>query len=223
MVLLLTGTPLIEKSASGAVADVVRLEEARKLWIEESKEGGDLYTAGKAAYDIGSLTRDPKWTNQAIIYLGKARSKMPQFSLSTAYLGSAHALMARDFPLQGLWQLLHGPGFVRIHHVWKATSLLNEAVKQDPENPTVRLIRAATAINMPSILTDHSVALTDFDLMAEWDADPEVNPTYVDVLQSFEWQHSFYTFYAETLSEQGKIERASFYQEKLNVLSKEDG
>ena len=148
-------------------SDKSRLEALYHLWFEEKGKNGDQFTAGKAAYDIARLTGDLEWSAQAIELLNKAREEMPQFSLATAYLGAAHALKARDFPLRGLWQVLPGPGFLRMYHVRKAETLLNEAFAKDSTNPIVCLLRASTIINMPSILVSHDTALDDFELLAK--------------------------------------------------------
>ena len=210
------GTLRIKEIDSPAAGDISRLNEARRLWVEESGENGDPFTAGKAAWDIAQLTRDAKWSNEAIDYLDRAKAEMPQFALATAYLGSAHALAARDYPFRGAWQLLPGPGFVRIYHVERAKSFLNEAVDQDSDNPVIRLIRAATVINMPGLLADHDMALDDFELMAQWEANPEKNPAYGDVLRSPEWRNDFYKAWSEVLLERGDATRAAVYEQKRN-------
>ena len=199
-------------------SDKSHLEALYHLWIEEKGKNGDQFTAGQAAYDIARLTGDLKWSAQAIELLNNAREEMPQFSLATAYLGAAHALTARDFPLRGLWQVFPGPGFTRMYHVHKAKTLLNEAFEKDSINPIVCLLRASTIINMPSILVNHDTALDDFELLAKWDENPSSNPNFADVLGSVEWRKGFYYNYAETLLELGETERANLYQEKFKFL-----
>ncbi|WP_293573972.1 hypothetical protein [Phaeobacter sp.] len=211
------GTPRIKTTAM----DQPRLTEASALWSEENGAYGDPFTTGKAAYDIAQLTHDPKWAREAISQLEKARSEMPNFPSATAYLGSAHALMARDYPLQGAWQALPGPGFVRIYHVERAEALLSEAVAIDPTDPVARLIRAATIIDMPGVLADHDLALADFDQLAKWEAQPELNPQHADVLRSAKWRGDFYSAYTRVLADQGKTEQAATYQQKLTAFKKE--
>ena len=198
--------------------EVAQLETARVLWDEESEANGDPYIAGKAAYDIAQLTGEPQWSKQATDLLSEARAHNPQFALATAYLGSAYALRARDFPLRGLWQVIPGPGFVRMYYVFRAEALLNEAVEQDPQNPITRLIRAATVINMPGIFVSHDTALADFALLAEWEQNPNANPPHADVLTSDEWLREFYDSYIETLIEQGEDARAATYKAKRQRL-----
>ena len=213
------GNPRINAVAK----DQPRLTQARVLWSEEHGEFGDPFTAGKAAYDIAQLTHDPKWAREAISQLEKARDDMPNFPSAVAYLGSSHSLMARDFPLKGAWQALPGPGFVRIYHVERANALLSEAVEIDPTDPIARLIRAATVINMPDVLADHELALADFDQLAKWEANPDLNPKHADVLRSAKWRGDFYNSYVQVLTEQGKAEQAATYQQKLTALHKEFG
>ena len=127
-------SPVSHYDASNSI-DVARLKSAQTLWAEESKANGDPYTAGKAAYDIAQLTGEPQWSKRATQFLYEARAQNPQFPLATAYLGSAYGLRARDFPLRGLWQVIPGPGFVRMYYVFRAEALLNDALEQDPQNP----------------------------------------------------------------------------------------
>ena len=217
------GALRINEATSHNATDLNSLDQARALWSEENGEYGDPFTAGKAAYDIARLTHDPKWANEAIARLELAREAMPNFPAATAYLGSAHALMARDFPVQGAWQVLPGPGFVRIYHVKRAETLLSEAIEIDPSDPVARLIRAATVIRMPSILADHDLALADFEQLAAWEANPQANAKHADVLRSAKWRGDFYRAYAAALAEQGKTEQAVHYQQKLAVFQKEFG
>lgn len=187
------GTPRVEMAAS---EDDARLTEALRLWAQENDEMGDAFTAGKAAYDIASVTHDPKWARAASRKLGEAREVLPGFAQATAWQGSAQSLIARDYPLQGAWQALPGPGFVRIYHVKRAEALLNAAVDEAPNDPVVRLLRAATMIQMPGVLTDHAVAQADFALLAAWEADPAQNPDYAMILTSDDWRRAFHDAYA---------------------------
>lgn len=205
------GTPRITPGAATEVSvssDAHRLNSARVLWAEESGADGDPFTAAKAAYDIAAVTKDPKWAHTAGERFTIARQEMPGFAQATAWHGSAHALIARDFPIQGAWQALPGPGFVRIYHVKRAQSLLDEAVAQDEHDPVVRLVRAATVIGMPSVLVDHSVAWSDFQTLAEWESNPGLNPTYAVVLQNDEWRRGFWAAYADALAGDGQLQAA---------------
>ncbi len=112
---------------------------------------------------------------------------------------------------------------MRIYHVERAEALLSEAVAIDPTDPVARLIRAATVINMPGVLADHDLALSDFNQLAKWDANPELNPKHADVLRSKKWRGDFYSAYAEVLRAQGKPELAATYQQKLTAFQKEFG
>ena len=219
------GSPIINKIPSNSVTDAKtqRLAQARHLWIEESDENGDPFTAGKAAYDIASLTHDVNWANEAITKLEEARTQMPQLAQATAYLGSSYAIMARDFPLQGLWQILPGPGFVRIYYVKKAESLLNDAVDQAPKDPVTRLVRAATLIKMPGIFVEHDQALKDFEVLASWEEDSSNNSSHAHILQSAKWRRSFYKSYIDVLKGKGEKERATKYQQKLLKQLSDDG
>ena len=167
------------------------LKEALRIWMEESAEGGDAFSAGKAAYDIASATRDPRWAWEANRLLAEARETLPGFAQATAWQGSAQGLIARDYPIQGIWQVLPGPGYARIYHVRRAVALMNSAVEEAPRDPVVRLVRAATVSRMPGFLVDHGVAKRDFKILAEWEADPSLNPDHAEILTSDDWRESF--------------------------------
>ena len=216
------GAARINFAAVEAAPETDRLVAARALWQAESGAGGDPFSAGYAAYEIASVTHDPKWSSEAIARLGAAQDAMPEFAQATAWRGSAHALAARDFPLQGAWQVIPGPGFVRIYHVQRAKSLLNAAVAQAPNDPVVRLIRAATLANMPAFFVDETVVDADFALMAQWDAEPQSNPDFADILTADKWRTDFYTAYAAQMTATGEPELAAAFLNKRPTYSQKE-
>ena len=215
------GSPSIVYEHSGVAAEDawknLNLQKYISLWQEETsyEEEGDVFSIGYAANRIASITQDYKWAKEAVKTLAEAKEQLPNFALATAWLGSSHALVARDFPIQGAWQIIPGPGFVRLYHVWRARSLLNQAVEQDQKNPVVRLIRAATLSAMPGILVDHQIAKDDFILLDTWNNDAGLNPEYRDILQSNDWKSSFYLLYAESYLNEGETKQALEYFTKL--------
>jgi len=188
-----------------------RLAHARALWIAESFDDGDSFSAGIAAYEMASVLHDPKWARVAIDRLKISTTQLPKFSQAYAWLGSAHALMARDYPVQGAWQVLPGPGFVRIYHVKTAQVKLNVAVELDPEDPVSRLIRASTFVSMPALFVSHETAMQDFAQLEIWARQPDINPGYQDVLRSAKWRMDFYRLYAGALQENKEIQKAKYY------------
>lgn len=213
------GAPRIKSVPNETPQTVSRLTVARDLWQSENGVDGDPYSAGFAAYEIASVTHDAKWSTEAIAKLGEAQDAMPGFALATAWRGSAHALAARDFPMQGAWQIVPGPGFVRMYHVKRAEALLNAAVSEAPNDPAVRLIRAATLANMPALLIDEGVAATDFAQLAAWDADHSLNPRFANILAAEKWRADFYSAYADHLTATGETGRAAVVAAKHQALN----
>ena len=117
--------------------------------------------------------------------------------------------MARDYPLQGVWQVLPGPGIARIYHVKRAECLLNYAVVQAPKDPVVRLLRAVTVSQMPKFFVNHGVVMQDLLILAKWEADPSLNPDYISVLTSNCWRREVFDAYALAMSAQGDAQPPS--------------
>lgn len=193
---------------AAARVDDLRLSRALPLWESESGPDGDSFSAGVAAFEMASVLHDPKWARVAIDKLTLAHKQMPAMAQTQAWLGSAHALMARDFPVQGVWQVLPGPGFVRIYHVKTAESQMNKAVAKDPNDPVSVLIRASTLVSMPAILVAQDQAQADFDQLALWANAPDSNPGHADVLRSLKWRDDFHRLYAGAMEKFGHPEQA---------------
>ena len=195
-------TPVVEPLASSEEIDslekaeqawrAAEIAEYEPIWNEESAPDGDPFSAGMAAYHLASATLDPAWSNEAIDAFDKVLESNPGFASARAWRGSAHALMARDYPLQGLWQIIPGPGFVRLYHVKAAFSDLDSAVDAAPDDPVIRLVRASTYLAMPSVFGGGEEGRADFDKLQAWTRDPDSNPDYSDVLRSREWRERYY-------------------------------
>jgi hypothetical protein len=181
-----------------------RLREATYLWREENSPEGDAFTAGLAAYRIGSLTHDPLWVTSAKDKLLESTETLPQFAQARAWLGSAYALIARDYPIQGNWQVFPGVGFARIYNVLQAKKYLDEAVVIDEFDPVSRLVRASTLSAMPSIFVSKESVGTDLQTLLSWVEDPSSNPQHKQVLQSEAFRDEFYLAYAQRLEARGE-------------------
>jgi hypothetical protein len=79
----------------------------------------------------------------------------PQNYLLLAYLGSAYALDSRD-----AWI---GPG--KLTYLREGDKALDEAVKSDPANPAIRLLRAMNYYELPAMFGKHSAAHDDFQYL----------------------------------------------------------
>ena len=191
------------------------IAEHEPIWKEESGPDGDPFSAGMAAYGLASATLDPSWSNEAVDAFDRALESNPGFALARAWRGAAHALVARDYPLQGLWQVVPGPGFVRLYHVKAAFSDLDAAVEAAPGDPVIRLIRASTYLSMPSIFGGGEEGRADFDKLRTWTGDPDSNPDYSDVLRSREWREQYYLSRARAMAAAEEHEDAARSWQRL--------
>ena len=186
-----------------------RIAQFEPIWNEENGPGGDPFSAGLAAWHLASVTEDPAWSGAAIDAFDDVLDRMPDFTLARAWRGAAHALAARDYPIQGFLQIVPGPGFVRLYHVRAAFSNLDEAVDAAPRDPVVRLVRGSTYLGLPSIFGGEEEGLADFELLRGWARDPESNPDHAEVLRSGAWRESYYLSRSRAMEKVGRNEDAA--------------
>lgn len=212
-------TPVVEPIV--AAPEIDSLEKAEQtwraeqiaahgpIWKDESGPGGDPFSAGLAAYRLASATLDAAWSNAAIDAFDEALENAPGFALARAWRGSAHALMARDYPVRGIWQIVPGPGFVRLYHVRAALSDLDSSADAAPDDPFIRLIRASTYLAMPPVFGVVDEGLADFDKLADWTRDPDSNPDHADILRSRSWREEYYLARSRAMEAFGEPDDAS--------------
>jgi hypothetical protein len=152
------------------------------IWMEEKSLGhmGDAQVLGMVSFQIAARTRLPEWAGEALRQNKIALEKQPQSPLVLAYLGAAHAIVARDFPVMPELQVFFGPGFVRLYHVWRSVDDLDAALVAAPHDPVVRLVRASTMLALPKLFGQSDKALDDLRLIQNWIAHPQ--GAYADVL-----------------------------------------
>ena len=196
----------LEKAEQAWRAGIVAEHEA--IWNEESGPDGDPFAAGLAAFHLASATRDPAWSNAAVDAFDKVLDSDPGFALARAWRGSAHALMARDYPVKGLWQIVPGPGFVRLYHVKAAFSDLDAAVAAAPDDPVIRLIRGSTCLAMPPVFGGGDEGRADFGKLRAWTRDPDGNPGHAEVLRSRSWREKYHLARARAMEAIGEDEEA---------------
>ena len=185
------------------------IAEHEPIWKEESGPGGDSLAAGLAAFRMASATLDPAWSKHAIDAFERALDADPGLTLARAWRGAAHGLMARDYPAKGLWQILPGPGFVRLYHVHAAFSDLDAAVTAAPADPVIRLIRASTCLAMPQIFGGGDEGRADFEKLRTWTRDPDGNPDFADILRSRSWRERYFLARSRAMASIGQSEDAA--------------
>ena len=181
------------------------IREHQRIREEESGPDGDPFTAGLAAFRLASVTEDPAWSNAAIDAFDEVLERSPDLALARAWRGAAHALAARDYPIQGLLQIIPGPGFVRLHHVHASASDLDAAVDAAPRDPVIRLVRASTWLGLPAIFGKRDEGFADFEALEGWTVDPQGNPDHADVLRSESWRESYYLSRSRAMENAGRV------------------
>nr|VFJ47009.1 MAG: hypothetical protein BECKFM1743A_GA0114220_100428 [Candidatus Kentron sp. FM]VFJ47335.1 MAG: hypothetical protein BECKFM1743C_GA0114222_100448 [Candidatus Kentron sp. FM]VFK07557.1 MAG: hypothetical protein BECKFM1743B_GA0114221_100447 [Candidatus Kentron sp. FM] len=148
-------------------------------------------------YHIGEQSADYDTMGEVIEQLKMLRKSNPNDAEITAYLGSAYALRARDYPWQGFYQIIPGPGFVRLGYTWKGVHLLNKAATENDRNPIVRMLRGMTFTRLPRLFGQFGTGLGDLTLLRGWIEDPNTNPQYVDILKDPAFRGDVYFRLAE--------------------------
>ncbi len=151
-----------------------------------------------------ALEGDAEAVDQAIDHFEKTLDAAPDNALVRAYLGSTYTLKARDAAVwnKGRW-------------VERGLDTLDEAVATAPGHPRVRLLRAATAYNLPRVVGRYDTAREDFAILL--DAIAERPDTFAPELKREIYFHTG----AFALKE-GEDERALDLLEKAAAVEESD-
>lgn len=189
------------------------------IWNEESLDDGDAFSAGLAAYNIASILNDYNWSSEAYGKFTFVLDRQPDFVMARSWRGSASALQARNYPVGGVFLVIPGPGFHRLYHVKSAFSDLNVAVEAAPNDPIVRLIRAASIIGMPAIFGGHDDGINDFMRLQKWTDRPESNAEHSALLKSETWLSQYYLAKAKAMMRLENNEEVIIAWKKLEELT----
>jgi hypothetical protein len=177
-----------------------------EVWTRQSASNGNPYRAGQAAYYLALATFEPEWSKAAINAFDKVLDGEPNFPhRARAFLGAAHRLAARDFPIKGAAQyLLFGmPGWVRTYHIRASFSHLNRAVEDAPNDPVIRLSRGSAFVGIPTFFGGREKGLEDYAQLEQWTKKPKSNPVYSDLLSSKGWRDEYYLMRAQSMKQAG--------------------
>lgn len=192
-----------------------------QIWKEENNEQGDSFVTGLSAWQLANATKDSAWSSAAIdSFRAALKEDAGDIAQIKAWLGSSHALMARDFPIKGWWLIIPGPGFVRLYHVKRSIVNLHEAVNMAPKDPVIRLIRGSTYISMPSIFGVYEEGMEDFSLLEDWIADPQLNPKHAGLLASHSWLQKYFLSCARAMSSANNKKKAKYCWQQLFLATK---
>lgn len=142
------------------------LNEAKSHMSDSASDLKWLKVAAIASHQLATLKVDSA-AEEAVRLLTQVCAAAPADYEMMAYLGSAHAMLGRD------------SSFVvsKVKHVNKAIATLDVAVKNDPRNLTVRLIRAGVSITLPAMFERKRVAEEDYRFVAaQAEAGASVHP-----------------------------------------------
>lgn len=117
----------------------------------------------------GMALKDSKaYAKKAVQYLEQANQKKSDETEVLCYLGSAYTLLAKDA----------GDLVSKSSYMNRGVEYMDKAVRMDPDNISVRLIRANNSKNLPRFLNRRSVAYEDFEyLTGLFEKRPDVSPS----------------------------------------------
>lgn len=192
-----------------------RTSEYQEAWEDEAL---DPETRALVAFRIAQETGDPAWSSDAVERFENLVEQDGADATALVYLGASHALVARDYPIQGVLQVIPGPGFVRLYHVNQAFKYLDDAIAQDDMNPVARLVRAATSVGLTSFGGDEQ-GLADFELLMQWSRNPQLNPEHQNVIASDVFQSELWLAYAGALERLDRNQEAKAAWRRVEQLS----
>ena len=203
---LVSTTQIYDKKSAEEAWRSSQVLKYGEIWTRHSAPNADPYRAGQGAYYLALATFEPEWSKAAIKAFDEALDEEPDFPhRARAFLGAAHRLAARDFPIQGAAQylLLGTPGWIRTYHVRTSVSHLNRAVEAAPNDPVIRLFRGAAFVGIPAFFGGREKGLADYVQLEKWTKQPSSNPAYSDLLSSKEWRDEYYLMRAQSMKQAG--------------------
>lgn len=127
------------------------LRQAKTQLASNVDHAGWLKAAGIASHQLAWLRVDSA-SEDAVKYLKRASALNPADAELLAYLGSAHAMLARDSSLT----------VNKVGNTNKGLALLDRAVRRAPDNLTVRIIRGSVAYELPPMFSREKTAQDDY-------------------------------------------------------------
>jgi tetratricopeptide (TPR) repeat protein len=154
-------------------------------------------------YYAAALKDSKSYANKAIQYLERAYPKRPEDAEVLCCLGSTYTLLAKDS--SDLSSMTSNTN--------KGIGFMDKAIRMDPNNISVRLIRANNSKNLPKFLNRRSVAYEDFEyLTGLFEKKPGVSPSL---------KASVYRNLAALYKEDGDSAKARKYEAMAAAINKE--
>ncbi len=114
-----------------------------------------LQGIGIAYHDL-AITDSKAYAQKAVQYLEKAYQNKPDNNIIFCYLGSAYTLLAKDV----------GDRSQQANYVNKGFEDMDKAVRKDPDNIAIRMVRGNNSRALPRFLNRRSIAYEDFQHLA---------------------------------------------------------
>jgi tetratricopeptide (TPR) repeat protein len=154
-------------------------------------------------YYAAALKDSKAYAKKAIQYLEKAYQKKSEDAEVLCYLGTTYTLLAKD--ASDLASVTSNTN--------KGIGFMDKAVRMDPDNISVRMIRANNSKYLPKFLNRRSVAYEDFEyLVGLFEKKPNVSPS----LKVYVYQNL-----AALYKEDGETAKAQKYEAMAATIEKE--
>jgi tetratricopeptide (TPR) repeat protein len=154
-------------------------------------------------YHYMAIKDSKAYAKKAVQVLEQATKSKPEDYMVVCCLGSAYTLMAKD----------DGNPMNALNLVNKGIEYLDKAVRKDPENVVIRMIRANNSKGLPKFLNRRSIAYEDFEYLAGLF---EKGQTFPSPLKA-----SVYRQLAALNQEDGQTAKAKKFQAMAQNLDKE--
>ncbi|WOO41108.1 hypothetical protein [Rubellicoccus peritrichatus] len=150
----------------GKADETPEVQHAKRLElaVAENPEDLDLHYDLGLAYNELALNDDEDAIDKAIDQFEYILEQDPTRVKAMAFIGSLTVLKARYSSI-----------FTKLSHAEKGFDILDKAVETAPDDPDVRLIRAANSSEVPGFLGRSDEAEADFDWLL---ANIELNPDW---------------------------------------------
>jgi tetratricopeptide (TPR) repeat protein len=154
-------------------------------------------------YYAAALKDSKAFAKKAIQFLDQAYQKKPEDAEVLCYLGTTYTLLAKD--ASDLSSMTSNTN--------KGIGFMDKAVRMDPDNISVRMIRANNSKYLPKFLNRRPVAYEDFEHLANlFEKKPDVSPS----LKAYVYQNL-----ADLYKEDGDAAKAQKYEAMATTIKKE--
>jgi tetratricopeptide (TPR) repeat protein len=186
--------------------DLDALKAQASEWQQRLDQNPSDYDALRnlgIVYYAAALKDSKAYSKKAIQYLDQTYQKKPEDAEVLCCLGSTYTLLAKDSSdLSSITS-----------NVNKGIGFMDKAVRMDPDNITIRMIRANNSRNLPKFINRRSVAYEDFEHLASlFEKKPNVSPSL---------KASVYQNLAALYKEDGDAAKAQKYETMASTIKKE--